>query len=74
MTAPQAETVLELKDLQTYFFLDSGTIVSGTMYAFDEPVPYAYVELLDEEDRFYGNTLTDDQGWFSVVVSESVAR
>jgi len=28
MATSQAETVLELKNLQTYFFLDSGTIKS----------------------------------------------
>lgn len=39
----------------------------------DDALPYAWVEIHDQEGRLWGATITDDEGWFDVAVSPGLS-
>lgn len=53
--------------------LASGTTVSGTLEARGEPVPYALVEIRDQDGRLYASGLSDGDGGFRFRVESEPA-
>ncbi|MED5369911.1 MAG: carboxypeptidase-like regulatory domain-containing protein [Myxococcota bacterium] len=53
--------------------LDAGVQLSGVVLLEGEPVPYSVVDVRDAEDKLWAQTVTDDEGWFQVRVSEAIA-
>lgn len=39
----------------------------------DQALPYAWIEIHDQEGRLWGATITDDEGWFDVAVSPGLS-
>ena len=46
--------------------LSQGELVEGILEVDGEPVPYAYIEVMNETDDLYGTALSDENGAFSI--------
>lgn len=66
--------VYDPADPLTELSLSPGELVSGTLLAAGEPVPYALIEVRDEDGRLYATTLSDGEGAFALRVEEDPSQ
>lgn len=54
--------------------LSPGKLVSGTLRAEGEPVPFALIEVRDEDGRLYATTISDGEGAFALRVEDQPSQ
>ncbi|MCK6502627.1 carboxypeptidase-like regulatory domain-containing protein [Myxococcota bacterium] len=66
--------VYDPSDALTELRLAAGTLVSGTLLSAGEPVPFALIEVRDEDGRLYATTLSDAEGAFALRVEDEPSQ
>lgn len=64
-------TAAELQE-RSSVSLDAGVLLEGAVTFEGEPVPYSVVDVRDQDDTLWAQTVTDETGAFSVRVSSQV--